>query len=200
MKCFAWNLWCLGSEAVARCSVKKVFLEISQNSQENTCARVSEACNFIKKETLAQVFSCEFCEISKNPFSYRTLTVAASVGFWLVSFVRETNHIIGKSNLVYIIAAPMSRLQLQKIIIKTAQKQPSRGTLGKGVLKICSKFAEEHSCRRVVSIKLLYSFIEIAIKHGCSSVNLLSISRTPFPEKTDGWLLLTASWLYFRVI
>ena len=30
------------SEAVAqRCSVKKVFLEISQNSQENTCARVS---------------------------------------------------------------------------------------------------------------------------------------------------------------
>ena len=29
-------------EAVAqRCSVKKVFLEILQNSQENTCARVS---------------------------------------------------------------------------------------------------------------------------------------------------------------
>ena len=26
---------------VGRCSVKKVFLEISQNSQENTCARVS---------------------------------------------------------------------------------------------------------------------------------------------------------------
>ena len=26
---------------VQRCSVKKVFLEISQNSQENTCTRVS---------------------------------------------------------------------------------------------------------------------------------------------------------------
>ena len=26
------------------------------------------ACNFIKKESLAQVFSCEFCEISKNTF------------------------------------------------------------------------------------------------------------------------------------
>ena len=25
-------------------------------------------CNFIKKETLAQVFSCEFCEIFKNTF------------------------------------------------------------------------------------------------------------------------------------
>ena len=31
----------LSPEAVAqRCSVEKVFLEISQNSQENTCARV----------------------------------------------------------------------------------------------------------------------------------------------------------------
>ena len=27
-----------------------------------------QTCNFIKKETLAQVFSCEFCEISKNTF------------------------------------------------------------------------------------------------------------------------------------
>ena len=31
-----------------------------------------------KKEALAQVFSCEFCEISKNTFSYRTPLVAAS--------------------------------------------------------------------------------------------------------------------------
>ena len=28
----------------------------------------ASACNFIKKETLAQVFSCQFCEISKNTF------------------------------------------------------------------------------------------------------------------------------------
>ena len=58
-----------------RCSIKKVFLKISQNSQENTCARVTfliklqaSACNFIKKATLAQVFSCEFCEILGTPF------------------------------------------------------------------------------------------------------------------------------------
>ena len=43
---------------VQRCSVKKVFLEISQNSQENTCARVSfliklqTSRNFIKIEAL----------------------------------------------------------------------------------------------------------------------------------------------------
>ena len=52
--------------------MKKVFLEILQNSQENTCARVSffnkVADLFIKKEALAEVFSCEFCEIFKNIF------------------------------------------------------------------------------------------------------------------------------------
>ena len=46
-----------------------MFLEISQNSQENTSARIltilALACNFIEIETLAQVFSCEFCETSK---------------------------------------------------------------------------------------------------------------------------------------
>ena len=59
--------------ATHRCSVKKVLLEISKNSQENNCARVpfliklqAGTCNFIKKETLAQKFSCEFCETCKH--------------------------------------------------------------------------------------------------------------------------------------
>ena len=148
------------TEAVTRrCSVKKVFLEISQNSQENTCAsrffkrdsgtgvflwilwnfqntfhrtppvaasvstqkytpffanitsnnrlitkayclsdiwwwwtwwawrpcspptdipKISSlTCNFIKKE--AQVFSCEFCEISKNTFFTEHLLTSVSV-------------------------------------------------------------------------------------------------------------------------
>ena len=88
-----------------------VFLEILQNSQENAYARVffliklqalgsfkntfffsrtppvaassskSYACNFIKKQTRAQMFCCEFCKISKNIFYYRTPPVAASVLF-----------------------------------------------------------------------------------------------------------------------
>ena len=57
---------------------KKVFLEILQNSQENTCATVSFFCNFIRKETLAQVFSCEYCEISKNTFSTEHILATAS--------------------------------------------------------------------------------------------------------------------------
>ena len=38
-----------------------------------------EVCNVIKKETLAQGFSSEFCGISKNTFCYRTTPVAVSV-------------------------------------------------------------------------------------------------------------------------
>ena len=37
-----------------------------------------QACNFIKKETLAQVFSCEFCEISKNTLSTEHLLLSVA--------------------------------------------------------------------------------------------------------------------------
>ena len=33
----------------------------------------ASACNFIKKETLAEVFFCEFCQVSKNTFSTKHL-------------------------------------------------------------------------------------------------------------------------------
>ena len=61
---FIWPKMYDDAKAVTRrCSVKKVFLEISQNSQENTCTRDS----FLIK--------------SKNTFSYRTSPVAASDDF-----------------------------------------------------------------------------------------------------------------------
>ena len=42
-----------------------------------------EACNVIKKQTLAQVFSCEFCEISKNTFFTEQL-------WWLLLLLMKT--------------------------------------------------------------------------------------------------------------
>ena len=42
----------------------------------------------------------------------------------------------------------------------------------------------------MISIKLLYTFIEIALRHGSSPVNLLHIFRTPFPKNTSYGLLL----------
>ena len=71
---------------------EKMFLEISQNSQENTCAFLmklqASACNFIKKEALSQVFSCEFCEISKNIFFTEHLWATTST-LW-----KKQNHSI----------------------------------------------------------------------------------------------------------
>ena len=63
--------------------------------------------------------------------------------------------------------------------------------LRKGVLKTCSKFTGEHQCGCVNSV-LLSNFIEIALQHESSPVNLLHIFRTPFPKNTSGWLLLKA--------
>ena len=40
--------------------------------------RCPETCNFIKKETLSQVFSCEFCEVSKKTFFIENLRETAS--------------------------------------------------------------------------------------------------------------------------
>ena len=63
--------------------------------------------------------------------------------------------------------------------------------LRKGVLKIYSKFTGEHPCRSAISIKFQNNFIEIALRHGCSPVNLLSIFRTPFLKNAYGWLILS---------
>ena len=62
--------------------------------------------------------------------------------------------------------------------------------LEKGVLKICSKFTEEHPYRSAISIKLQSNFIEMTIRHGCSPVNLLHISKTSFLKNTSRRLLL----------
>ena len=62
--------------------------------------------------------------------------------------------------------------------------------LGKDVLNICRKSTGEHPCRSAISIKLLCSFIETALRNGWPPVDLLDIFRTLFPKNTSGWLLL----------
>ena len=46
---------------------------------KNICKLPHTWGNFIKKEALAQVFSCEFCKISKNTFFTEYLWTTASV-------------------------------------------------------------------------------------------------------------------------
>ena len=61
--------------------------------------------------------------------------------------------------------------------------------LGKGVLKIYSKFIRI-PMPKCDLIKLLCNFIEITPWHGCSPVKLLHILRTPFLRNTSKELLL----------
>ena len=53
--------------------ITKIFCEYKKHKKYNSKSPV-----VFKKETLAQMFSCEFCEISKNTFFYKTLPLAAS--------------------------------------------------------------------------------------------------------------------------
>ena len=59
---------------------------------------------------------------------------------------------------------------------------------GKGALKMRSKFSGEHPCRGAISIKLFYNCIEIALRRGCSQVNLVHIFGTGFPKNFSGGL------------
>ena len=56
--------------AVQKCSVKKVFLEISQNSQENTCARVTgiRPVTLFKKRLWRRCFPVNFVKFLRTPF------------------------------------------------------------------------------------------------------------------------------------
>ena len=68
-------------EATRGVLCKKVFLEISQKfTRKHLCQSLFliKLQAFIKKETLAQVLSCECCEISKNTFFTEHLWTTAS--------------------------------------------------------------------------------------------------------------------------
>ena len=74
--CIYYNIWTRfyllyvlkESEVVIRkCSIKKMFLKIPQNSQENICIETHSwrPATSTKTESV-QVLSCKFCEIVKN--------------------------------------------------------------------------------------------------------------------------------------
>ena len=91
----------------------------------------------------------------------------------------------------------MEPFYLVYVITQSLRNRSSRPEmfLGKGILKIYSKFTGEHTCRSVISINLLCNFIEIAFRHGCSPVNLRHVFRAPFSENSSGWLLLKEEFL-----
>ena len=71
-----------GRSSHQRCSMRKgVLRNLTEFTGKHFCQRLffnKVAVHFIKKEPLVQVFSCEFCEISKNTFFTEHLWTTAS--------------------------------------------------------------------------------------------------------------------------
>ena len=68
----------------------------------------SQVWNFIKKEILVQVFSCEFCEISENTFFTEHLYATVSflpnefTNFWKWTFRCNTDIKVCKDSICYL--------------------------------------------------------------------------------------------------
>ena len=65
---------------------KGVFTNFVKFTGKHLCKEL-QLC--INKETLAQVISCEICEISKNTFSTKHIRMTASVYYWQVLVARQ---------------------------------------------------------------------------------------------------------------
>ena len=110
-----------------RSSVKMVYLEISQNLQEKTCARVSFSMKLQArvKDNLAQMFSCDFCEFLRISFSTKHLRwlllernqrkLKLNVITWVMRII---NHFL---HCTFLIASNLSKtyIQLQITVIMT---------------------------------------------------------------------------------
>ena len=100
-----------------RCSVKKVFfrnflkftgkhlrqgLFFNKVSGLRPCRPWGLVCNFIKREALAHVFSCEFCEISKITFFIEHLRRTASALCVYFYILKISNQAIFKINIFFV--------------------------------------------------------------------------------------------------
>ena len=80
-----------------------------------------------------------------------------------------------------------SRVVLRKRCSENMQHIYRRTCVISIKIPICD-FNKVYRC--VISIKLLWNFVEIALWHGCSPVTFLNIFRTSFPKNNSGGLLL----------
>ena len=98
---------------IFRSSRPKVFLEILQNSQEKTCARVSFLIKLQASCLALQVFSCEFCEISKNTFFNKTPPT-----------LRKKNCLTGNVSFMEFKQAELLLLKEDQLIFKERKYKP----------------------------------------------------------------------------
>ena len=178
-----------------------MFLEIPQNLLENTCVRVSFsiklqgvsfliklqawACNFIKKKTLAQAFSCEFCEFSKNTFFTEHLWATASDFFsgWLLfrkaylSIVTTFLEELFFHNILF-----RKRYFFRATLPFKAFLTPPTYSKNMGALSCVFIFVQSH----IIDIVYLISWLHYFLRKAASFCNFQSMKR---PVELNGLLL-----------
>ena len=82
---------------------------------------------------------------------------------------------------------PVARSGFMTVLIFVVDTQRQRSICA--LRKRCSKNMQQIYWRTPMQ-KLLYNFIEITLRNGCSPVNLLHITKAPFFKNTYGRLLL----------
>ena len=111
------NLFVYNCKATVRINRPEVFCKkgvlrnLTKFTGKHLCQ--SQACNFIKKETLAQVFSCEFCEISKNTFFNKTPPT-----------LRKKNCLTGNVSFMEFKQAELLLLKEDQLIFKERKYKP----------------------------------------------------------------------------
>ena len=98
---------------------------------KESCRPNPKACNFIKKETLTQVFSYEFCETSKSTFSTEQLRTTASG----ILIQTPRTGVVGISNL-------FNNIKLQKTVCNS-QNSHRRCSMK----NVFTKLTWKHLCR-----------------------------------------------------
>ena len=158
------------------CSVKKEFLKLSQNSQENTCARVS----FLTKVfSGTENFSVNFAKFLKTNCFHRTPPVAAFVNFYLVPDSATCDENIFRqylSSFSQIVDAEVRRCSIEKLFLKVSQNYRKKHIL----MSLLNKLAGPQAS----------NFIKRDPSTGDSPVNFAKFLRTPIFTEYSGWLLL----------
>ena len=85
-----------------------MFLEISQNSQENTLVKASfliklqaSVCNFIKSKTLAESFSVNFAKFLRTPFLQNTFDCFCIEIWQITCYLKDLRTLLKTLQFVY---------------------------------------------------------------------------------------------------
>ena len=160
---------------------KKVFLKTSLSHAKTLVLEPLFLISFFNKREIPR--QCEFWEVVKNAFFILFLrplealteftagviiNIGKYTGVWgYIDNIHCVNYIS-----YWVRTQQFKKHQFHLVLDRSSHPEVF---LGKGVLKICSKFTGEHRCRSVISIKLLCNFIEIVFQYGCSLANFLHI-------------------------